>query len=430
MKYLVISNKGEIENEAITLLGGSTKRNDNNKIGFFGSGNKYALAFFLKNGYETHIYSGVRKIELGLKEVTFRKKSFSKITIDERETDITTDFGPQWKLWHGFREIYANAIDEGNTTAAIHEETEIIPQEGITRFCISCNEELEKLYNNFDEYFSFRRTDMITRVKKEGWAENTFDCYPSLVENKSIIYRKGIRVIENLFNGLFDYDIDIIDINESRIAESYVINSILRDMYVICSDSHFLKQFLSKFNNNTKCFEWDFYWSGGGNSYNKAWVEALKGHTVIPEEAKELFIGEDNPIYLPSNMVQQLRIEYPNDINFPFGLTGKAPYKIVSHTDEEEQMVNTIKVRLVDVGYKDFPTWEKVQIKQSSIKGMYDVKHNLILIKLDNFNEQRQVDETFLFCYMQYVKEKQKIESDIDNKFEDFLLTEMLNKFL
>ena len=40
MKYLIISNQGEIKEQALTKVGLSTKRNDNGKIGRFGSGNK------------------------------------------------------------------------------------------------------------------------------------------------------------------------------------------------------------------------------------------------------------------------------------------------------------------------------------------------------------------------------------------------------
>ena len=47
--YLIIRNKGIIVEEAITLLGASSKRDDDSKIGYFGSGLKYALACFLRN---------------------------------------------------------------------------------------------------------------------------------------------------------------------------------------------------------------------------------------------------------------------------------------------------------------------------------------------------------------------------------------------
>ena len=55
MKYLIITNKGEIEPQALHLVGASTKRGDSSKIGQFGSGNKYALAYLLRNEHEVLI---------------------------------------------------------------------------------------------------------------------------------------------------------------------------------------------------------------------------------------------------------------------------------------------------------------------------------------------------------------------------------------
>jgi hypothetical protein len=48
MNYLLIENKGEIDINALILMGGTTKREDESKIGFFGSGNKYAIALLLR----------------------------------------------------------------------------------------------------------------------------------------------------------------------------------------------------------------------------------------------------------------------------------------------------------------------------------------------------------------------------------------------
>ena len=52
MNYLKIRSKGKIDIEALSLLGASSKRGDETKIGQFGSGNKFAIAYLLRNNYE------------------------------------------------------------------------------------------------------------------------------------------------------------------------------------------------------------------------------------------------------------------------------------------------------------------------------------------------------------------------------------------
>ena len=90
MKYLRIKNNGLIDPLALTLVGASTKRNDETKIGQFGSGNKFAMAYLIRNGYEVQIYAGKRNIAIETVDETFRGIDFKIIKIDGRETSITT----------------------------------------------------------------------------------------------------------------------------------------------------------------------------------------------------------------------------------------------------------------------------------------------------------------------------------------------------
>src|SRR5574343_1021192 len=111
--WLKISNQGLIDPNALILMGASSKRDDVSKIGFFGTGIKYALAVLLRNNIAIKIYNGVKEIEVSTKTVSFRDKEYQQVFIDGRETSITTDIGPDWKIWYAIREIYCNAIDEG-----------------------------------------------------------------------------------------------------------------------------------------------------------------------------------------------------------------------------------------------------------------------------------------------------------------------------
>jgi len=54
-KYILIQNDGEIETNSFELIGASTKRDDKTKIGFFGSGLKYSIAYMMRKGIEFKI---------------------------------------------------------------------------------------------------------------------------------------------------------------------------------------------------------------------------------------------------------------------------------------------------------------------------------------------------------------------------------------
>lgn len=105
MNYLKISNKGILDVEALTLLGASSKRGDNTKIGQYGSGNKYSLAYLLRNNYEVTIMAGNFQVFLTTKRKKFRDKEFDIILVDGRETSITTEFGKDWNLGQAIREL-------------------------------------------------------------------------------------------------------------------------------------------------------------------------------------------------------------------------------------------------------------------------------------------------------------------------------------
>lgn len=207
MSYLKIANKGEMEVEALTLLGGTSKRNDNSKIGMFGSGNKYALAYLLRNGHVVRIFSGTKEITVDTVKKTFRGEDIHAIVIDGMETSITTDSGPKWKFWYAIREIYSNALDEG--LIEMNKSEDVMPFEGETHFYIKWDEETEDFYRNLHLYFS---------KKRKPFAENEFgQLYLAHEENQLIVYRKGIRCYYETQQCLFNYGFENIKINESRV---------------------------------------------------------------------------------------------------------------------------------------------------------------------------------------------------------------------
>ena len=203
-KKIKISNAGEIEIAALTLLGATNKRDDETKIGYFGSGFKYSLAYAIRTGINIKIYSGENEIKIGTSESEFRGNKIRILTVNETPTSITDDFGANWNAWFLLREIISNAIDEGGETIELTDE-DTGGETGRTNIIIEMNNELNDVYKDLPQYFAYNRTPI--------YSHKGFRIYPKHGE-KSIIYRRGIRISE--VNGLFDYDFDQIEINESR----------------------------------------------------------------------------------------------------------------------------------------------------------------------------------------------------------------------
>lgn len=217
MNKIIIKNFGEITPEDLKLIGSSTKRNQSNKIGMFGSGWKYALAWFLRNEVGIEIYSGARKIDISTKTVQHRDNKVNVIMVDGVETSLTTEMGPKWTGWMALREVISNAIDEGEHEIDVKWNPEIKQMAGVTQIVIPSNNELANVMMKYEHYFSFeRKTEFVYGGNR---------IFIKTEEDYMNVYRKGIRCFDgNIKKGLIDVDFDDIDINESRLATSWDIS--------------------------------------------------------------------------------------------------------------------------------------------------------------------------------------------------------------
>lgn len=120
---IVFSNPGELDLQLLSTIGTSIKPNSANPIGYFGTGLKYALATLLREGCSINIQIGTNTYSVETKPTTIRGKSFNLICLigrcDSVQLPFTTDLGKNWQPWMAYRELWANALDEGGNTTAI-----------------------------------------------------------------------------------------------------------------------------------------------------------------------------------------------------------------------------------------------------------------------------------------------------------------------
>lgn len=286
MSYLLIENQGEIDVNALILMGGTTKREEKNKIGYFGSGNKYAIANMITKGIEFKIFSGDKEIQITTRDIEFRDKKFKQIYIDGKETSLTTDMGPLWEEWFSIREWVSNSIDEGGHNI-INYIDHINSRSGYTRIYIKITDSIKFIIDNWDRYFTFDRDDY-------AYSNVAGKIFPNTdSENSLILFRRGIRCFYAKGNkSLYHYDLVDFKINESRtIEDTWSANYVITQYLNSIKDVSILKNILDKAaSKDTYENRLNYYY--GLNKLSQYWREAIGNNKIIVDDYAGHFIEE------------------------------------------------------------------------------------------------------------------------------------------
>lgn len=279
-RYLCFSNDGILDIEGLILMGASTKRNDESKIGQYGTGWKYAIATLLRNNIEIQIFNGERNIPVTTRNITMRGQTFQMVVIGDVDTNFTTDLGPDWNLWMAIREIYCNSLDEPKNIVSI-DYTPIDVQSNRTKISIGVTEEIQTIITNWADYFCFeRQQDILFEIP------DLLTVYRKPYRKNSIIYRRGVRVAVTDEPGCFDYDFNHIVINELREADLGDVKDKLKQYLT----SRFNKEVIETILKSGDTWEKKIHFNSWDSIYNKeAWSGAIGRTTIIPSEYNEKF---------------------------------------------------------------------------------------------------------------------------------------------
>lgn len=237
MKYLVIKNKGLIVPQDITLLGSSSKRGNDTKIGQFGTGNKFALSWLLRNNTVPTFYSGTKLIDIECRMTEHRGHPREIIYINGENTNITTEFGMLWTCWMALREFISNAIDEGEESINVGYISNVneVLEENKTTILIPYTDAVAEVFDNFQHYFAFEREP--DYISAEGML------YLKLDNSPVNIYRKGIRCFDSKRKTMLDFNFNHIQITEDRLIEGGegTFDEHARGILTTCSSVDILK---------------------------------------------------------------------------------------------------------------------------------------------------------------------------------------------
>ena len=304
--YVRIANTGEIDSKAFTLIGATNKRGTN-KIGYFGSGLKYALAVLLRDEIKFRVFSGTKEIKFTKKVSSFRGVPIQIIHVDGKATNMTTDMGPDWLTWFAVRELYCNALDEGECNLGISNAP--TGEVGKTIVYVEFNPEIKDLFNNWDRYFSNKRKDVVLKINDSNQDSVIFSGRPS----ELVLYRRGVQVHEQKTQkSLFHYDLSWIKINESRVAsDMWQVQTKIPELLA----HHATLDMISEiFNNYSKSFEADLYWNYATPKFNDFWLQAINNRSLVRHDMSGFFVEQiisGEALVLPSVLVSALKTYFP-----------------------------------------------------------------------------------------------------------------------
>ena len=318
--YLRILSRGEIDPLAFTLMGGTTKKGDDTKIGMYGSGLKYAISSLIRNEIGFIVYSGKEPLFFTTKKTPFRNDEFDVIHINGKETSLTTRMGGKdWDTsFAPLREIYSNALDEDDRSE-MHwcGDDEIGGIKGFTTFFIEGTPEVTQFLKEKDQYFLQNNPDVL-------WASHVGSIYKNRTGNTRV-FRKGILAYQNSHEkSHWMYNSGAFQINESRVISSrWEMDRIISGLWKMCNDYNTVAEFMLHLHGgNHGTFErsLDFdsfghYFEGFGDAkFSEAWSEYVHAHKFIAWEHRDIYERKDTNerLYLKLDMLKSLIQQFPD----------------------------------------------------------------------------------------------------------------------
>jgi hypothetical protein len=343
--YIKISNNGVIDFGAFTLLGASTKRNDATKIGEYGSGLNYAIAWLMRNNVTFRVFAGMQEVKFAKHPTDMRGQQFDIICVNGQPTSFTTEMGHDWKPWFVLRELWCNALDEGGEDLDGCYAGEIIPAgDDKTVFYIATTPELMEVIDRWDEYFCNKREIIAEAAGVKLYAG----------KGDMVVYRKGVRIhTEKGVPSAFHYDFADIAINEARVLNNHwELRWKLAEWFAKHAPAKALRILMSKMR------EGDLFEHGlrfeYQHTYSHAWAEALGGRPVVEREIAGHY--SDLPqfhraVQLPKAIIDKL-LKTEQNITHVAGIYSKAGAKVRAATEKEAYTLKQALYYLKEMQYE------------------------------------------------------------------------------
>lgn len=443
-KYILIQNDGEIETNAFELIGASTKRDQEGKIGFFGSGLKYSIAYMIRNDISFRVFSGEDELVFSTIPETLRDQTFHRICINGVKTSYTTTMGPTWtEDWFVFREIYCNALDESECQL-VKETENINAVSGKTRIYVELTNKLKIIAENWDRYFSLDReplaevknvyTCFLATNKKGGYLSDQKVCVYHKTDG--VLYRKGIRVHNNT-KLCYDYGVEEADINEDRTASQVnAMSYLVVDLMLRFINEDYVCNILRTGADDVPSMEYHYISVSSYSSFvSDKWVLFSRENLLVVKDisgryAEEIRESKKEVFYLPSTFARQLKKAHPEILILGIGKSiGSVGLSEIQKTPKMDFLLKEVLASFKEMGYHVHYDISIAQFNSENVLGQADIKGKMIYLSDLVFDKGRRE------IAMTIIEENEHIASgkeDETRAFQDHLisswLTSMENK--
>jgi hypothetical protein len=208
--------------------------------------------------------------------------------------------GKEWEFWQAIREIYCNAIDEGECSMDFVQN--IDPKEGETHFHIDTKKDVLEFVSNYDNYFSFNKK-VLFKCKDGKILEKTGE--------KANIYRKGINCFKTDKSSCYDYDFSSITIDENRIVKYFwQVEERIWNLIYQCDNEEVIMKILHNTNdNNFLEGSLSDYSNINSSCASETFKKCIKGNRIAPIGFAGLLKPDEvhNHILIPTRVFKEIR---------------------------------------------------------------------------------------------------------------------------
>jgi hypothetical protein len=291
MSHILIQNQGELPIWGMRLLGLSNKTSE--QIGQFGTGLKESIALLARMDNLPVIYSGECRIDFAIKEIDGQQEICFKLS--ERRDRFAAgrwhglgmhpNFGhADWNdPWMVFREVLCNALDESGLDNLHHDVSSNDPEgvAGATRVYIPSTPDLLTAYTSVNDKL-LDLSDYNIEVPFTGIGR----VITKRKAEKLQVFHRGVWIQEGDEVSLFDYELDDLKLNESRLCDWHKVNAQIAKLIALFTVPMAEKALLYIIKEELDCYELDTMMQAGYYADVEIaanWCEAF--HNIYGEDA-------------------------------------------------------------------------------------------------------------------------------------------------